>query len=101
MKVGFIGGGNMARAIAGGLLAGGFEARDLLLSEPLADRRKALAEQLPLAKVWRLRFNRQSRDECRFLLLDLVRHHLEKDLKSLRLLSQIGALEATKSSVNL
>jgi len=47
MKVGFIGGGNMARAIAGGLLAGGFEARDLLLSEPLADRRKTLAEQLP------------------------------------------------------
>ena len=58
------------------------------------------AQQLPLAKVWRLRFHRQSLDECRFLLLDLVRHHLEKDLKSLRLLQQIGALETTKSSAN-
>ena len=58
------------------------------------------AQQLPFAKLWRLRFHRQSRDECRFLLLDLVRHHLEKDLKSLRLLYQIGALEATNSSAN-
>jgi len=58
------------------------------------------AQQLPLAKVWRLRFHRQSRDECRFLLLDLVRHHLEKDLKSLRLLYQIGALQPTNNSGN-
>jgi DNA repair protein RecO (recombination protein O) len=58
------------------------------------------AQQLPLAKVWRLRFHRQSRDECRFLLLDLVRHHLEKDLKSLRLLHQIGALESANRSAN-
>jgi DNA repair protein RecO (recombination protein O) len=56
------------------------------------------AQQLPLAKVWRLRFHRQSRDECRFLLLDLVRHHLEKDLKSLRLLYQIGVLQPTNNS---
>jgi DNA repair protein RecO (recombination protein O) len=59
------------------------------------------AQQLPLAKVWRLRFHRQSRDECRFLLLDLVRHHLEKDLKSLRLLYQIGALATANSFANL
>ena len=58
------------------------------------------AQQLPLGKVWRLRFHRQSRDECRFLLLDLIRHHLEKDLKSLRLLHQIGALEANNDSTN-
>ena len=58
------------------------------------------AQQLPLSKIWRLRFHRQSRDECRFLLLDLIRHHLEKDLKSLRLLHQIGALEPTNSSAN-
>jgi len=58
------------------------------------------AQQLPPAKVWRLRFHRQSRDECRFLLLDLVRHHLEKDLKSLKLLYQIGALKPTNNSVN-
>ena len=58
------------------------------------------AQQLPLAKVWRLRFHRQSLDECRFLLLDLVRHHLEKDLKSLRLLQQIGALQPTNNYGN-
>jgi DNA repair protein RecO (recombination protein O) len=57
------------------------------------------AQQLPLAKVWRLRFHRQSRDECRFLLLDLVRHHLEKDLKSLRLLYQIGVLQPANNSL--
>jgi DNA repair protein RecO (recombination protein O) len=50
------------------------------------------AQQLPLPKMWRLRFQRQSSDECRSLLLDLTRHHLEKDLKSLKLLRQIGAL---------
>jgi DNA repair protein RecO (recombination protein O) len=55
------------------------------------------AQQLPLAKLWRLRFQRQSRQECRFLLIDLVRHYLEKDLKSLKLLYQIGALQPTDS----
>lgn len=50
------------------------------------------AQRLPLDKLWRLRFYPQSRKECRFLLLNLVRHYLEKDLKSLKLLQQIGAL---------
>jgi DNA repair protein RecO (recombination protein O) len=57
------------------------------------------AQQLPLAKLWRLRFQRQSRQECRFLLIDLVRHYLEKDLKSLKLLYQIGALNSTNDGV--
>jgi DNA repair protein RecO (recombination protein O) len=56
------------------------------------------AQTLPLAKLWRLRFHHQSRQECRLLLLNLVRHHLEKDLKSLKLLQQIGALEQTNRS---
>jgi DNA repair protein RecO (recombination protein O) len=55
------------------------------------------AQQLPLTKLWRLRFQRQSRQECRFLLIDLVRHYIEKDLKSLKLLYQIGALQPTNS----
>ncbi len=55
------------------------------------------AQQLPLTKLWRLRFHRQSREECRFLLINLIRHHLEKDLKSLKLLHQIGALPPTDS----
>ena len=53
------------------------------------------AQQLPVNKIWRLRFQRRSREECRFLLLDLIRHHLEKDLKSLKLLQQVGALDST------
>ncbi|MEJ2233911.1 MAG: DNA repair protein RecO [Syntrophobacterales bacterium] len=57
------------------------------------------AQQLPLAKLWRLRFQRQSRQECRFLLIDLVRHYLEKDLKSLKLLYQIGALKSTNDRI--
>jgi DNA repair protein RecO (recombination protein O) len=50
------------------------------------------AQRLPLEKLWRLRFHPQSRAECRTLLLGLIRHHLEKDLKSLTVLQQIGAL---------
>ena len=50
------------------------------------------AQRLPLGKLWRLRFHSQSRSECRTLLLGLIRHHLEKDLKSLSVLQQIGAL---------
>jgi DNA repair protein RecO (recombination protein O) len=50
------------------------------------------AQRLPLEKLWRLRFHPKSRSECRPLLLGLIRHHLEKDLKSLTVLRQIGAL---------
>ena len=56
------------------------------------------AQTLPLAKLWRLRFHLQSRQECRLLLLNLVRHHLEKDLRSLKLLQQIGALNSSNAS---
>ena len=49
-------------------------------------------QRLPLEKLWCLRFHRQSRVECRTLLLGLIRHHIEKDLKSLLVLQQIGAL---------
>jgi len=50
------------------------------------------AQRFPLEKLWRLRFHPQSRAECRTLLLGLIRHHLEKDLKSYSVLQQIGAL---------
>jgi pyrroline-5-carboxylate reductase len=46
-KVAFIGGGNMARAIAGGLLDSGFDSTKLFLSEPLAAAREALIDALP------------------------------------------------------
>jgi len=46
-KVAFIGGGNMARALAGGMLAAGYEPGHILISEPLAEHRNSLAEEFP------------------------------------------------------
>ncbi len=46
-KVAFVGGGNMARALVGGMLAAGYEARHILISEPLAAHRESLANELP------------------------------------------------------
>jgi len=46
-KVGFIGGGNMARALVGGLLSSGYRPENLMLAEPNADRRSVLSADLP------------------------------------------------------
>lgn len=46
-KVGFIGGGNMARAIAGGLVRSGFGADNILISEPAAEQREVLHDEFP------------------------------------------------------
>lgn len=45
-KVAFVGGGNMARALAGGMLAAGYEPGHILISEPVAENRMRLAEEL-------------------------------------------------------
>ncbi|MGB5512144.1 MAG: pyrroline-5-carboxylate reductase [Woeseiaceae bacterium] len=45
-KVAFVGGGNMARALAGGMLAAGYEPGHILISEPVAKNRMRLAEEL-------------------------------------------------------
>lgn len=45
-KVGFIGGGNMGRAIAGGLLRGGMHATDLMIAEPLPEQCDVLRKEL-------------------------------------------------------
>jgi len=45
-KVGFIGGGNMARAIAGGLLRGGMHATNVLIAEPRPEQRDFLRKDL-------------------------------------------------------
>ena len=45
-KVGLIGGGNMGRAIAGGLLRGGMHATDLMIAEPLAEQAASLRQEL-------------------------------------------------------
>jgi len=45
--IGFIGGGNMTRAIAAGLIEGQYPAADLLISEPAIEQRAVLARDLP------------------------------------------------------
>ena len=47
----FIGGGNMTRAIVGGLLESGFNASNILVSEPVAEARDSLARDLPGIKT--------------------------------------------------
>ena len=50
-KVAYVGGGNMARALAGGMLAAGYETTHLWISEPLDKQRDSLAKELPGAIV--------------------------------------------------
>jgi len=46
-QIGFIGGGNMTLALAGGLVASGFPAPNIAISEPSVEQRERLAEALP------------------------------------------------------
>lgn len=50
-KVGLIGGGNMARAIGGGLLRGGMHATNLMIAEPIAEQGERLRKELYGAMV--------------------------------------------------
>lgn len=50
-KVAYVGGGNMARALAGGMLVAGYEPHHVLISEPLAEHRDSLAKDLPGAVI--------------------------------------------------
>lgn len=49
--VGFIGGGNMTRAIAGGLISAGFDPSGILIGEPSAAQRDSLANDLSGARI--------------------------------------------------
>lgn len=44
-KIGFIGGGNMAEAIIKGLLKGPFPAKEIVVGEPIEERRRLLAQR--------------------------------------------------------
>ncbi len=46
-NVAFVGGGNMTRAIVGGLIAGGYDPGCILISEPADVRRQTLADDFP------------------------------------------------------
>lgn len=50
-RVGFIGGGNMTLAIAGGLLSSGFPASNIYVAEPFAEQRARLNDALPGASI--------------------------------------------------
>jgi pyrroline-5-carboxylate reductase len=50
-KVAYVGGGNMTRALAGGMLSAGYEPSHILISEPLAEHRETLAKDLPGAVI--------------------------------------------------
>src|SRR5210317_488861 len=50
-KVVYVGGGNMTRALAGGMLAAGYEPSHIFISEPLAEHRARLTEDLPGAVI--------------------------------------------------
>lgn len=65
-KVGLIGGGNMARAIGGGLLRGGMRATDLMIAEPVAAQCERLRKELYGALV--TEDNRQVAATARTLL---------------------------------
>jgi pyrroline-5-carboxylate reductase len=45
LKIAFIGGGNMARALIGGLMAQGVAAANIGVGEPLASAREALQRE--------------------------------------------------------
>ena len=50
-KIAYVGGGNMARALAGGMLAAGYEASHVQISEPQSGLRESLADELPGAVI--------------------------------------------------
>ena len=63
-KVAYVGGGNMARALAGGMLAAGYEASHLWISEPAAEQRSRLVEELPGAVIVESNEEAVSSAEC-------------------------------------
>lgn len=46
-KIAYVGGGNMTRALAGGMIAAGYEPGHVLISEPLQEHRASLTTELP------------------------------------------------------
>ena len=65
-RIGFIGAGNMARSLAGGLLSNGWTREQLLLSDPDANQRRGAEAALGLKT---LADNREVATQCDVLVL--------------------------------
>jgi len=76
-KVGFVGGGNMARALAGGLVSSGYRPENLLLAEPNAERRDILSTELPGVRVSEINGDIASIADC---LVLAVKPQLMRDV---------------------
>ena len=63
-KVAYVGGGNMARALAGGMLSAGYEASHIAVSEPLEGHRLSLARELPGAAIFEQNEDAVRNAEC-------------------------------------
>ena len=63
-KVAYVGGGNMTRALAGGMLAAGYAAHHVLISEPLPEHRERLATDLPGTQILALNEDAVREAEC-------------------------------------
>jgi pyrroline-5-carboxylate reductase len=66
VRIGFIGGGNMAEAIIKGMISGGTDAQTILVSEPLETRRQQLASEYG---VMTTSDNSQVARSCRTVIL--------------------------------
>jgi pyrroline-5-carboxylate reductase len=65
-KIGFIGGGNMAEALIKGLQAGGFPSSDIIVAEPVEERRDFLHERYGVAVS---AANREVAADCHIIIL--------------------------------
>jgi len=63
-KVGFVGGGNMARALAGGLISSGYRPEHILISDPSDERRSVLSSELPGVQLDDSNNNVAGRADC-------------------------------------
>jgi pyrroline-5-carboxylate reductase len=85
-KVAYVGGGNMTRALAGGMLAAGYAPHHVLISEPLAEHRESLAVELPGADI--LEHNQDAVREAECIVLAVKPQILSDVCKPLAALVQ-------------
>ncbi|MDH3612609.1 MAG: pyrroline-5-carboxylate reductase [Gammaproteobacteria bacterium] len=75
--VGFIGGGNMARALVGGLISSGYRPENILIAEPNLKRRSVLTTELPGVRISDSNDNVADSAEC---LVLAVKPQLMRDV---------------------